>query len=64
MLQILNWMCLISICFLCSQVFAYMCKNAIDIFEDIKVVNKRKNVVLLNKDISTVSNELINKIAK
>ena len=64
MLQILNWLCLISICFLCLQVFVYMCKNTIDIFEDIKCSNQRKKVVSLNQDIPSVSDELVNKIAK
>ena len=64
MLQILNWLCLISICFLCSQVFVYMCKNTIDIFEDIKCNNQRKKVVSLNQDIPSASDELVNKIAK
>ena len=64
MLQILNWLCLISICFLCLQVFVYMCKNTIDIFEDIKCNNQRKKVVSLNQDIPSVSDELVNKIAK
>ena len=61
MLQILNWLCLISICFLCAQVFCYMCKNAINIFEDIR---KIKKVSTQNPVISTITEELINKIAK
>ena len=61
MLQILNWLCLISICFLSLQVFFYMCKSAINTFEStIKV----KKVSTQNPVISTVTEELINKIAK
>lgn len=61
MLQILNWLSLISICFLCVQVFCYMCKNAIDLFEDI---TKVKKVSTQSTVIPSVTEELVNKIAK
>ncbi|MGN1032644.1 MAG: hypothetical protein ACI4PU_04220 [Intestinibacter sp.] len=61
MLQILNWLCLISICFLSIQVFCYMCKNAINIFYDI---TKVKKVSAQNTVKSSFTEELINKIAK
>ena len=35
MLQILNWLCLISVSFLSFQVFSYMCKDAIKLYKSI-----------------------------
>ena len=61
MLQILNWLCLISICILSLQVFCYMCKNVINIFES---TTKYKKVSSKNTVIASVTEELINKIAK
>ena len=61
MLQILNWLCLISICFLSIQVFLYMCKDTMKLYKSMvksKKVNSRK------QDIPTVAEELLNKIAK
>ena len=61
MLQILNWLCLISVCFLSIQVFLYMCKDTIRLYKSMvrtKTVHSQKPV------IPTVAEELLNKIAK
>ena len=61
MLQILNWLCLISVWFLSIQVFLYMCKDTIRLYKSMvrtKKVHSQKPV------IPTVAEELLNKIAK
>ena len=61
MLQILNWLCLISVSFLSFQVFSYMCKDAIKLY---KSIIKTKKVHSQKPVIPTVAEELLNKIAK
>ena len=62
MLQILNWLCLISVCGLSAEIFLYMCKNAMNIFEN--NTKKSKKVCAHNVDISIDTEKLINKISK
>ena len=37
MLQILNWLCLISVCFLSIQVFLYMCKDTMKLYKKYEI---------------------------
>ena len=53
MLQILNWLCLISVSFLSFQVFSYMCKDAIKLYKSIiktKKVYSKKTVIPMVTD--------------
>lgn len=61
MLQILSWLCLISICGLSSQIFIYMCENAIVLFNSLKYSKKTSSS---NQAISSITVEFENKIAK
>ncbi|MBU5335812.1 hypothetical protein [Intestinibacter bartlettii] len=61
MLKILNWLCLISVCFLSIQVFSYMCKDTIKLY---KSMIKSKKVHSQKPAIPTIAEELLNKIAK
>lgn len=61
MLQILNWLCLISLTFLSFQVFSYMCKDTIKLYKNIVKPKKNYN---LKPTVSKDAQELLNKIAK
>ena len=61
MLQILNWLCLISVSFLSFQVFWYMCKDAIKLY---KSIIKTKKVYSKKTVIPMVTDELLKKVAK
>ena len=61
MLQILNWLCLISVSFLSFQVFSYMCKDAIKLY---KSIIKTKKVYSKKAVIPMVTDELLKKISK
>ena len=61
MLQILNWLCLISVSFLSFQVFSYMCKDAIKLY---KSIIKTKKVYSKKIVIPTITDELLKKVAK
>ena len=61
MLQILNWLCLISVSFLSFQVFLYMCKDAIKLY---KSIIKTKKVYSKKTVIPTITDELLKKVAK
>lgn len=61
MLQILNWLCLISVSFLSFQVFSYMCKDAIKLY---KSIIKTKKVYSKKTVIPTITDELLKKVAK
>ena len=61
MLQILNWLCLISVSFLSFQVFSYMCKDAIKLY---KSIIKTKKVYYKKTVIPTITDELLKKVAK
>lgn len=61
MLQILNWLCLISVSFLSFQVFLYMCKDAIKLY---KSIIKTKKVYSKKTVIPMVTDELLKKVAK
>ncbi|MEG1285020.1 MAG: hypothetical protein RSD22_04730 [Romboutsia sp.] len=37
MFQIINWICLVSICFLVGEIMVYFCKDAINILNGIEV---------------------------
>ena len=39
--QIMSWICLISICFLCLQVMIFICDDTLKLFNN--VVSKNKN---------------------
>ena len=61
MLQILNWLCLISVSFLSLQVFLYMCKDTIKLYESLvktKKTSSRKTV------IPNATEDLLKKVAK
>ena len=52
MLQILKWLCLISVSFLSFQVFSYMCKDAIKLYKSIiktKKVYSKKTVIPISQ---------------
>lgn len=42
-MNILTWLCSISVCFLCMQIFEYMCKDAFHTFNEIKKSTKNIN---------------------
>ena len=59
--QIMSWICLISICFLCLQVMIFICENTFKLFNKVTFNNKNNN-----KKLATVSvaYNYKNKIAK
>ena len=61
MLQILNWLSLISVCFLSIQVFLYMCKDTIKLY---KSMVRTKKVYSKKTVIPMVTDELLKKVAK
>lgn len=40
--QIMSWICLISICFLCLQVMIFMCEDTLKVFNNSVLKNKNK----------------------
>ena len=40
--QIMSWICLISICFLCLQVMIFICDDTLKLFNSI-IFNKKNN---------------------
>ena len=59
--QIISWICLICICFLCLQVMIYLCEDIIKVFNAAKVNNKSKKK---KSAIATYSYSYEKKIAK
>ena len=41
--QIMSWICLISICFLCLQVMIFICDDTLKLFNNVVSKNKNKN---------------------
>ncbi|MEG0180240.1 MAG: hypothetical protein RSG52_03505 [Terrisporobacter sp.] len=42
--QIISWICLISLCFLCLEVMIYICKDTLKLFNKVKVNNKSRRI--------------------
>ena len=59
--QIMSWICLLSICFLCLQVMIFICENTFKLFNKVTFNNKNNNKKLAT---ASVTYNYKNKIAK
>lgn len=63
--QIISWICLISLCFLCLQVMIYMCEDTLKLYN--KTINNKKNrnkTIRKNTASAMYTYSYENKIAK
>ncbi len=59
--QIMSWICLISICFLCLQVMIFLCEDTFKVFNKVICNNKKNNT---KSATSNITYNYKNKIAK
>ena len=63
--QIMSWICLLSICFLCLQVMIFICENTFKLFNKVTFNNKNNNKNNNKKLVTaSVTYNYKNKIAK